>query len=76
MIIIKSQDDKSLHKCVGVFIGKEDNQYVINGNTSYLNSYVPLGYYPTEERAKEIVEVIYDVISISKGTPLIKMPEE
>jgi len=82
MIIILSQGRKLINKCEAVSMRQQS--YPSNSTkwmvVSYINSedFYILGTYVTKERAKEIVEAIWQRISSwpIEGIPSFQMPEE
>ena len=96
MIIILSQDKEQIIKCINVFINKHGNLWYIcernvtgvDFNDNESGSAYVLGAYATRERAKEVLQEIFESISFGSSTskvsdyetytnePYYEMPQE
>ena len=75
MIIIKAQNGNRVKRCSDVYIGKDENRYIVYGMSANSFETTYLGTYSTEEKAKEIINGIFNIVGID-NLPIFEMPQD
>lgn len=75
MIIIKVQSGNRVKRCSDVYIGKDEDRYIVYGMSANSFETTYLGTYSTEEKAKEIINGIFNIVGID-NLPIFEMPQD
>lgn len=75
MIIIKTQSGNRVKRCSDVYIGRDEDRYIVYGMSANSFETTYLGTYSTEEKAKGIINGIFNIVGID-NLPIFEMPQD
>lgn len=75
MIIIMAQNGNRVKRCSDVYIGRDENRYIVYGMSANSFETTYLGTYSTEEKAKEILNNIFNIVGVD-NLPTFEMPQD
>ena len=77
MIKILSQNKDRIKDCYEVFIGRDEDRYIINGNgKAYYEDRVELGVYSTKEKAQQVIIEIMQTLHSKNLNKIYIMPQD